>query len=206
MAMLLRGDNENEFELALVQDQYPEVQDGFRDSGFVTVSFRVGTPEESWEETAPVMNLYELKTLVEWLRAVSLGAPEVAEVDLLEPGLNFSVSRNGGDTVTIRIGFHLENRPEEFRIDAPTDEAEFVDVRVLREQVGPAAAELERDLEAAIAGRAGDNAAMLGVAGAPDNDLNMLPDDAESEFPQLLDERDDIAAYDDEEEHRAQRS
>jgi hypothetical protein len=207
MAMLLRGENDHEFELALVQDQYPEMQDGFRDSGFVTVSFRVATPEESWEETAPVMNLYELKNLIEWLRAVSQGTPEVSEVELLEPGLSFSVSRDEGEAVTIRIGFHLEDRPEEFRMDAPTDEAEYVDIRVPREHVGLAAAELERDLASATtAGRGADGAGAMGVMGAPDLDLNMLPEDAEGEFPQLLDGRDDIAAYDDEEERRAQRS
>ncbi len=202
MSMLLRGENDHEFELALVLDQYPEQQDGFKDSGFVTVTFRVATPEESWEETAPVMNLYELKNLQDWLRAVADGSPEMGEVELLEPGLSFSVVRNGGAMVTIRVGFHLVDRPAEFTMDAPTD-SEHVDIRVSRDQAGVAAAELGRDLESALAGpRASDAAEAMGVFGAPDSDLNLLSDDHESEFPELADSRDDIAAYDDEEERR----
>jgi hypothetical protein len=194
MSMLLKGDNENEFELALVQDRFAEQQDGFGDSRFVTVSFRVATSQETWEETAPVMNLFQLENLVEWLRAVAHGSPEVSEVELLEPGLRFMVLRNSANGVTLRVGFHLEDRPEELVIDAPTDEARHVDIRVSREQVGAAAAELGRDLRAALkAPQTQSPEEDLGIFGAPDSDLNLLADEDAAEFPQLADAHDDIA-------------
>src|SRR4029077_1855570 len=106
MSMLLRGANEAEFELALIEDRFPELQDSANDSAFVTLSIRVGAPEETWEETAPCLNIFELQTLAEWLEAVAAQRPEVGEVDLLEPDLNFSLSRENGGEVTVRVRFH----------------------------------------------------------------------------------------------------
>jgi hypothetical protein len=201
MSMLLRGENDHEFELGLVHDQFPEQQDGFSDSAFVTVGFRVATPEQSWEETAPVMNLFELKNLLEWLQAIARGqSGEIAEVELLEPNLRFAIVKDSGEHVTIRISFHLEDRPEQYVIDAPTDEASHVDFRLARDQVSIAAAELERDLQAASGPpRAGDDAETLGIYGQPDPDLNLLADDADSEFPQLAHEHDDFREIEDRE-------
>ena len=193
MSMLLRGENDHEFELGLVHDQFPEQQDGFSDSGFVTVGFRVATPEQSWEETAPMMNLFELKNLLEWLQAIARGeSGEMSEVELLEPNLRFAIVKDNGGKVTIRISFHLDDRPEEYVIDTPTDEASHVDIRLARDQVSIAAAELERDLHAAtLPPRGDDNADALGIYGQPDADLNLLADRDDSEFPQLADEHDD---------------
>jgi hypothetical protein len=193
MSMLLKGDNENEFELGLVQDRFAEQQDGFGDSSYVTVSFRVAMAEESWEETAPMMNLFQLKNLAEWLQAVAQGTPEISEVELLEPSLRFSIVKDAGETVTIRVSFHLEGRPEEYVIDAPTDEAEHVDIRIARDQVMTAAAELERDLAGALLPTRGDDVSdEWGIFGQPDSDLNMLADEDQSEFPELTDSHDDI--------------
>jgi hypothetical protein len=175
MVMLLNGENGSEFELALIQDRFPELQDGAADSGYLTLSFRVGTQEESWEETAPCMNLYELQTLQEWLDAVGEGHGDIPEVELLEPELRFSVVRNGGDTVTIRIDFHLEDRPDQLVLDAPTDEVDHIVVKLTREQIRAAAAELRRDLEAVTSERrsAELDGETLGVIGVPDEDLGL---------------------------------
>jgi hypothetical protein len=178
MVMLLNGDNGAEFELALIHDRFPELQDGAADSGWLTLSYRVGTQDESWEETAPCMNLYELHTLQEWLGAVGNGSPDITEVEVLEASLKFSVIRQRADSVTIRIDFHLDGRPEKFVLDAQTDEA-GVDVVLSREQIRAAAAELRRDLDAVTSERKfeeieGEN---LGVIGVPDEELGLKPDE-----------------------------
>src|SRR5688572_30657107 len=108
MAMLLKSDDGSEFELGLIEDRLPEVQDGVGDSNYITLSFRVATADETWEETAPCLNVYEISNLADWLQAVGSTEPDVSEVELLEPELRFSVVRNGGSRVTIRVGFHLE--------------------------------------------------------------------------------------------------
>jgi hypothetical protein len=196
MSMLLRGDNDREFELGLVQDHFAEQQDGFGDSGFVTLGFRVATPEDSWEETAPILNVYELSTLLEWLEAVAEGSPDISEVELLEPALKFSVLRNGGERITIRVDFHLEDRPPIFALDAPTDR-QHVDLRISRDQVRMAAAELKRDLDAVLHPPRGDEVAGdWGIFGQPDPDLNLLSDDDASEFPELADDHDDLREID----------
>jgi hypothetical protein len=179
MVMLLNGDNGAEFELALIQDRYPELRDGAADSNWLTLSFRVGTQDESWEETSPCMNIFELQTLQEWLQAVGEGSPDIPEVELLEPALRFSVTRQRPDSVTIRIDFQLENRPEEFAVNADTDEAEHIVVVLSREQIRAAATELRRDLDAVTNERVfeqieGEN---LGVIGVPDEDLGLRPSD-----------------------------
>jgi hypothetical protein len=201
MSMLLKGDNGPEFELGLIQERLPATQDGFGDSAWVTVTFRVATNDLSWEETAPVVNLFELKNLLEWLTALARGTPETAEVELLEPELKFSITQDSGDDLTIRIEFNLADRPEEFDVDAPTDEASRIDIRLAREQVRTAAAELSRDLHAALTLPAGDRREDedWGMMGEPDADLNILPEGAEG-LVELEDQHNDLAEIDEQDE------
>lgn len=143
--MLLKSDDEKEFELALIADPLPDTQDGFGDTGAITATFRVATADDSWEETAPCLNLFEFQNLAEWLTAVADGTGDEAEMELLEPELRFVVVKDHGDRLTLRIGFHLSDRPEEFGMDADTD-ARRVDLRLTRDRLRAAAAQLRRDL------------------------------------------------------------
>jgi hypothetical protein len=193
MSMLLSGANEAEFELALIEDRFPEVQDGAADSAWLTLAIRVGTPQESWEETAPCLNIYEVQNLAEWLEAVGGAGPDMGEVDLLEPELNFSVARAQGDEVTIRVRFHLEGRPDKLALDAPTDR-DYVDIRVGRDQVRSAAAELRRDLEeitARVGSRSVGGEEDSGMMGEPEEGLGLLP----PEIAGNLEDRDDDRVF-----------
>ncbi len=145
MPMLLRSEDGKEFELALIADRLPEAQDGFGDDHAATVSFRVATEDDEWEETSPEFNLHEIRGLRDWLDAVGSGKPEEAEIDLLEPELNFQVVKDFGDRVRMRVRFHLAERPDEFEVDAATD-ARHVDLEIARENIRAAAAQLEQDL------------------------------------------------------------
>lgn len=173
--MLLRGQNGNEFELAFTSERLAEVQDRIDGDRWATVSFRVATPDVSWEESAPCLNLFAFETLANWLEAVAsrdsdatldgttpvaptedgeaeIELPEpingdLSEVEILEPELKFSVSQQFRDAVTIRVGFHLEDRPEEYNVDTDTDEALFVDLHMSREKILLAAQELRSSLE-----------------------------------------------------------
>jgi hypothetical protein len=150
MVMLLRGEDGNEFELGLIEDRLAEIQDGYGDASMLTLSFRVATPDESWEETAPCLNTYEVRNLAEWLDAVGQGSAqpgELAELDLLEPELNFAVIKDTGEEVTVRVGFHLDDRPEVYEVDSPTNEASHVDLRLPRDHLRIAAAQLREEIE-----------------------------------------------------------
>jgi hypothetical protein len=171
MVMLLNGENGSEFELALIRDRFPELQDGGEDSGFLTISFRVGTEHESWEETAPCMNIFELQTLQHWLEAVGEGQGDVSEVEIIEPSLRFSVVRERDETITIRVDFHLDDRPSVLASDAPTDEKDHIVVRLTREQIRAAAAELQRDLDGVTSERKSEDGESLGIIGVPDEEL-----------------------------------
>ncbi len=180
MSMILKGTNGNEFELGLIRDVFPEAQDGFGDSCFVTMHFRAASQSSSFEENAPCVNLFEVTNLAEWLEAVAAepgGSPEISEVELLEPELKFSVSQDSKDDVTIRISFQLPGRPEHFNVDAPTDEARFIDVHMSRPGVLAAAGALRTALEQVGANELKDDlfgAEDSGLLGTPDDDLNIV--------------------------------
>jgi hypothetical protein len=147
MAMLLAGENGTEFELGLIEETLDEdLQDGEGDDKTLTLSFRVATPEESWEETSPCLNTFEVNNLVDWLEGIVGVRPDMPELELLEPELRFSVVGDRGDQVTLRIDFHIKDRPEKHQVDSDTD-ADHVNIKIARPQVRAAVEELKRDLE-----------------------------------------------------------
>jgi hypothetical protein len=188
--MLLKGDNGNEFELAFSRDSLPDVQDGTGDAGFATVNFRVATEEEEWEENAPCLNMFEFTNLAEWLESVGGARGDEAEMELLQPELRFAVVKElkglaGEGRVTIRIGFHLPDRPDEFGVDAETDEASHVDITMPRGEVLVAAAALRSNLNALKLVNLKDDIMGdedAGLLGGPDDDLNLV-DGVSSEPP-----------------------
>jgi hypothetical protein len=178
MSVLLKGKNGNELELAFVRETLPDVQDGLGDSAYFTVVWRAATGDESWEETAPCMNLYEFQNLAEWLESVGGAAEgEVDGIELLEPELKFSVASQQRQGVGIRVGFHLEDRPEEFGVDAPTDGSPSIDLFMDRSNVLAAAAALRNALEEfEVLNRKDDQSGdrESGTAGRGDDNLNLI--------------------------------
>lgn len=154
MSMILKGQDGTEFELSLISERFENVQDGGHDADYPVISFSVSTRSDSWEETAPCINLYELGTLADWLDAVGGHTPELDAVELLEPNLSFSLDTERGEEVVMRIGFHLENRPEWAVIDAPTDEAGAIHLRLARDQCATAAGSLREMIAEGGAGPA----------------------------------------------------
>ncbi|CAG0977751.1 hypothetical protein PHYC_01596 [Phycisphaerales bacterium] len=180
MSMVLKGANGNEFELGFTRDSLPDIQDGFGDSAWATVNFRAASGDESWEEASPCMNLFQFISLAEWLEAIADGEraqPEIGELELLEPELKFSLADQSADEVTIRVGFHLESRPEELNVDGPTDEADYLDIHLPRDSIHAAAGVLRADIEKLGANTLKDDIFASqdeGVLGEPDADLNIL--------------------------------
>src|SRR5262245_56490721 len=113
MSVVLKGQNGDELELAFVREALPDTQAGFGDTVWFTSVVRAAKGDETWEETSPCMNVYEFRTLAEWLEAAAReGDGEIAEIELLEPELKFSVVQRTPRGVGVRVGFHLADRPE----------------------------------------------------------------------------------------------
>jgi len=148
MSMYLNGDDGTEFELALIDERMADSDDSMPDDRYPDLSFRVACAEGEWEETAPSINLYGLHTLAEWLEAVADQRPEIESVELLEINLSFTLEDQTDEEVTLRIGFHLEDRPEWAVMDAPTDEAGFITLKMPRESLRQAALTLRDELRA----------------------------------------------------------
>lgn len=196
MTMMLKGHNGTEFELGVSRESFPEVQDtgGGR---WATITFRAATADDSWEESSPCLNLFELKNLAEWLETVgqndeSEGDPgrhggegDTPVLELLQPELVFAITGGHGDAVTMRIGFHLENRDDIFQTDTDTEEADAIDLHVDRRTVLAAAEALRRDLEGLpmqgnekdAIGRDDGGDDEDGILGEPDGDLNIIDDE-----------------------------
>jgi hypothetical protein len=184
MSVLLKGRDGNELELAFVREALPDVQDGQGDSAWFTVVVRAESPEDSWEASSPCLSSFEFRNLADWLEVAARGREgEVGEVDLLEPGLNFSMTRQDEAEVGIRVTFDLPARPEEIEVGDSPDRT-TLDLYLERDALLGAAAglnlaldELDQDPRDDIFGE-GD----LGVGGAASLDLNLL-DSVEPEPP-----------------------
>ncbi|HZW07419.1 MAG TPA: hypothetical protein VFF65_09860 [Phycisphaerales bacterium] len=180
--MLIRGENGNELELGFSRESLPEVQDGTGDDGWATVNVRVATADDEWEENAPCLNLFEFVNLAEWLESIAGMRGDEAEIELLQPELKFSVvkasaTRGGEGTVTIRVAFQLSERPEEFNVDADTDEADHLDLRIPRDEALVAAAALRENLRQLRINNLKDDilgTRDAGVLGQSDDDLNLI--------------------------------
>lgn len=172
MSMILTGRNGNEFELGFVGDSLSDPQDGFGDANIVTINFRVASQSAAWEEDAPALNLYEFSNLAEWLAAigrVDSASAAPSDIELLQPELRFSVTDQSDDEVTIRVAFQLADRPEEFNVDSPTEDADFLDIHLSREKVLQASEALGRMLKQVNAANLKDDLsgdAQYGPAGA----------------------------------------
>jgi hypothetical protein len=148
MSMLLQSSDGTEFELAVIEDHLPDLQDGDHDDATMTLSFRVATPDISWEESAPCLNRFEVVNLIEWLGAVGAGTPDEAEMELLSPDLSFRIVGIHGELITLRVGFRLDARPEEFSLAPHTgQDYDHIHLKLSRAQLRAAAMELQRDLE-----------------------------------------------------------
>ena len=177
MAMTLIGRNGTEFELGVTRESLPETQDGAGDERWATITFRAARGDDSWEESSPCLNLFELTNLAEWLEGLTGTEGETGTLELVEPELAFDVIKQSAETVTIRVGFHLDDRPEETRVDAPTD-AHHLDLLLERPRVAAAAAELRRII-ADLDRQPKDDLLGerdVGALGEADADLNLVDD------------------------------
>lgn len=184
MVMLLSGRNGNEFELGLTRERLTDVQDGFGDSGWATVTWRAATDDDSWEESSPCVNRYELVNLVEWLESVAGEEGDSSSVDLLCAELRFSVVNRTAKGLTLRIDFHLPDRPEEYNVDSETD-ASAIDILLDRKGIAAAAASLRATLDAAASEPPKDDLLGerdLGIVSEPDPMLSIV-DSIEPEPP-----------------------
>lgn len=179
MSVLLKGRNGNELELAFVRETLPDVQDGMGDSDWFTLVRRTAKGDETWEESSPCLSAYQFQTLAEWLEAAggAEGAEgSVSELELLEPELKFTLVQQDGPNLSIRVGFHLTDRPEEFEVDDPSEDTDYVDLYMDKESLRTAAATLRTELVEFL-GQAKDETQGENEPsgdGKPDPDLNIV--------------------------------
>ena len=144
--MLLAGQDGTRFEMAPIAYQFPLAEDGY-DLNWLIIRAKVATTAGHWGGTDPCLLTWELQGLCEWLQAQASDA-EGAERDLefLEPELKFGLVDRVENDVVLRIttrhsllGLWGTRPPEDER---------SVSLRVSKDEVSRAAAELALEAKA----------------------------------------------------------
>ena len=108
--MELTIDNNCSFTMSLIGYQFPELEDG-DDSNWLNVKIEVSHQQGKWSAVDPALLTYEVKWLIDWLRAVSDGKYDERHLWFLEPCLSFHLSPEKGDPDKLIIEFAHEFGP-----------------------------------------------------------------------------------------------
>ncbi len=111
--MLLKSDDEWEFQLQILGYEYPEIVDSEYDSNWLMISLRGRAPGGSWQATDPCLLTWEVVELAAWLGALADPTAEAITdtLEFSEPTLSFELAGKPGEMVTLRVNFGLDVRP-----------------------------------------------------------------------------------------------
>jgi hypothetical protein len=119
--MILRSDrDQSEFELRLVDYQYPHIENEYWDANWLFVSIRVTSPIASWTHTDPCLMTAEARDLANWLGDVAFNRQSRTRLFFIEPNLSFEFVGRDADICELRLYFALESSPP--GIEAYSDE------------------------------------------------------------------------------------
>jgi hypothetical protein len=100
-----------DFELKVIDYQYPANDyDGY-DANWLYVTINVQSPAASWSRSDPCLLAWEGHRLANWLTDLALGRECRPGIDFLESNLSFDVLARDESYVELRILFMLECRP-----------------------------------------------------------------------------------------------
>ena len=138
--MLLAGHDGTQVEIAPVAYEFPVADDGY-DLNWLTVRAKVKTSAARWGGTDPCLLTWELRRLCEWLAAhASSTEPAEATLDFLEPELEFSVVEGTETDLILKIT--TRHGLAGLWGTRPPDDERSVEIRLSKEAVSKAAAEL----------------------------------------------------------------
>ena len=107
--MILRGDDNTEFEMSVVGYQFPHLAHEQYDSDWLNVKIRVKLSQGTWTTTDPSLLTWELVSLTEWLESIADSKRVDSEESFMEPNLRFELIEE--EPKRLRVYFELESRP-----------------------------------------------------------------------------------------------
>jgi hypothetical protein len=143
--MLLRGNNNTEFEMKVVGYQFPHLEHEKYDSDWLNLSIRVKLPKGSWTAVDPCLLTWELAGLTDWLESIADGKPVDSEESFMEPNLRFELIEN--EPKKLKVYFELESRPSWAPYDGAGMDDMCAEFEINKEELRDAAASLREDLK-----------------------------------------------------------
>jgi hypothetical protein len=108
--MILKSEkDQSEFELQLIDYQYPHIENEYWDANWLLVSIRVNSPVASWTHIDPCLMTAEARDLANWLGDVAYNRQSRTRVLFIEPNLSFEFVVRNADTCELRLYFALES-------------------------------------------------------------------------------------------------
>ena len=97
--------------MSFVGYQFPELEEVEYDSNWLNVKIGVSHQRGKWSTTDPALLTYEVKWLIDWLRALSAGKYDNRHLWFTEPCLSFHLSPAEGEPDKLVIELSHEFRP-----------------------------------------------------------------------------------------------
>jgi hypothetical protein len=119
--MILKSESDqSEFELRLIDYQYPHIENEYWDANWLLVSIRVNSPVASWTHIDPCLMTVEVCDLANWLGDVAYNRQSRTRLHFIEPNLSFEYVTRDAGICERRLYFSLESCPP--GIEAYSDE------------------------------------------------------------------------------------
>ena len=143
----LTGPSPFRLDLTPLRYQFPG-NTGDWDADWLVVKMHAADGNRDWESVDPAFLTWELRSLVEWLRALASGTEgDENWFGCVEPNLQFSAARDAAG-ICLRAVFEQEFRPPGTRIDEPGEDEEIeIEFRPSPEQLRRFADQLDAELE-----------------------------------------------------------
>ena len=104
--MLLKGQENTEFELTISGYQNPDQTSEPFDADWLKIDIRVVHPKGTWRIIDPCLLTWEVQAIAEWFDKLASGTMSNLEQDFVEPNLSMKLIGN-----KLRVYFELECRP-----------------------------------------------------------------------------------------------
>jgi hypothetical protein len=99
-------------ELKIVDYEFPDIvvdkedHNWFKDSNWLIIYINVKSKKLCWNATAPVLNIFDVRYIIDWFKDISNNKITEKEIDFIESELSFDLLSNFDSTIKkIKINF-----------------------------------------------------------------------------------------------------
>jgi hypothetical protein len=109
--MKITGQDDQSFELWVINYQSSDNTTDEYDSNWLRIGIRLTGFKREWITTDPCMLTWEVKFLADWLQSILAGDTKQRTIEFIEPNLKFELVNTQGDAFRVGIHLNLESKP-----------------------------------------------------------------------------------------------